>query len=133
MRYTRRRFLRAAGAGLPVFTLMSHSREDRDRVTQDNRPGRSEPPVESWIEVDLDNLKHNLGRVRERVKVPVLAVIKANAYGHGLEKIGRRLDQLGIAGLMVCRLDEAVRLRRSGVACPIYNFGPFLPGRAACR
>ena len=128
MQITRRSFLRFAGAGIPAFPLMSRS--GGTRVVPGSDPEPSHMAVESWIEVDLDNLEYNLNRLRELVKVPVLAVIKANAYGHGLVETAARLDRLGIAGLMVCRLDEAVRIRRSGVTCPVYNFGPFLSGSA---
>jgi len=128
MRITRRSFLRVAGVGIPSVPLMSSF--DRSRVGPGSDPDPSNTAVESWIEVNLNNLEYNLERLRELVKVPVLAVIKANAYGHGLVETAARLDKLGIAGLMVCRLAEAVRLRRSGVACPIYNFGPYLGGSA---
>lgn len=82
---------------------------------------------ESWIELNLKNIGWNLYRIRQLVKKPVLAVIKANAYGHGLEEVAKYLDHEGIDGLMVCKLQEAVRLRRAGVSCSIFNFGPFFP------
>jgi len=56
-----------------------------------------------------------------------MAVIKANAYGHGLVEFGKQLDQMGIDALMVCKFQEAVKLRNSGVICPLYNFGPIIP------
>lgn len=128
MRFTRRSFLGLAGLGIPALPLMIRS--GRGRVVPGSYSAPSGAGVESWIELDLDNLGYNLNRLRELVKVPVLAVIKANAYGHGLVETAARLDKLGSAGLMVCRLAEAVRLRKSGVTCPIYNFGPFLSGSA---
>ena len=53
-----------------------------------------------------------------------MAVIKANAYGHGISLVGTYLDQLGIDSLMVGKFQEAVQLRNAGVSCPIHNFGP---------
>ena len=82
------------------------------------------PSHESWIELSLNNMEWNLTRIRQKVKVPVMGVIKANAYGHGLVEFGKQLARLGIDALMVCKLKEAVRLREAGVSCPIYNFGP---------
>ncbi|MFW6159579.1 MAG: alanine racemase [Acidobacteriota bacterium] len=86
---------------------------------------------ESCIEINAENIKWNLNRVKQKVKTPIMAVIKANAYGHGLVEFGKILDQMGIDALMVCKLLEAVRLRKSGVSCPVYNFGPVIPENTA--
>ena len=83
-----------------------------------------------WIELNLENMGANLNNIRKRVNVPVMAVIKANGYGHGLVEVGRYLDQKGIDYLFVCKLQEAVQLRDAGVACPVLNFGPFCPDDA---
>ncbi|HDT14252.1 MAG TPA: alanine racemase [Candidatus Aminicenantes bacterium] len=82
------------------------------------------------IEVDLGAIGRNLERVRARTNVPVMGVVKANAYGHGLVEVGRFLESAGVAALMTGKLDEAVRLREAGVRCPIANFGPFGPADA---
>jgi alanine racemase len=79
---------------------------------------------ESWIELNTKNIKWNLHKVKNKVKTPVMGVIKANAYGHGLVEFGKELENLGIHSLMVCKLQEAVKLREVGVTCPVYNFGP---------
>ena len=83
-----------------------------------------------WIELNLENMGANLNNIRKRVNVPIMAVIKANGYGHGLVEVGRYLDQEGIDYLFVCKLQEAVQLRDAGVACPVHNFGPFCPDDA---
>lgn len=79
------------------------------------------------IAVDLGAIGRNLERVRKRANVPVMGVVKANAYGHGLVEVGRFLESAGVAALMTGKLDEAARLREAGVRCPIANFGPFGP------
>jgi len=89
------------------------------------KPEKSVP--ESWIELSPANIEWNLKKIKQKVKTPVMGVIKANAYGHGLVEFGKHLDRLGIDALMVCKLEEAVRLRESGISCPIYNFGPVIP------
>ncbi|MCJ7580874.1 MAG: alanine racemase [Candidatus Aminicenantes bacterium] len=66
----------------------------------------------------------NLKQIKKAVGVPIMAVIKANAYGHGISLVGPYLDQLGIDSLMVGKFQEAVQLRNTGVSCPIHNFGP---------
>jgi alanine racemase len=83
------------------------------------------------IEVDLAAIGRNLDRVRRRTKAPVMGVVKANAYGHGLVEVGRFLESAGVAALMTGKLNEAARLRAAGVRCPIANFGPFGPPDAA--
>jgi alanine racemase len=67
----------------------------------------------------------NLSQVRKSVGVPVMAVIKANAYGHGVIEAGQHLEKNGIDYLMVGKLQEALLLRKSGVSAPILNFGSF--------
>ena len=67
----------------------------------------------------------NLSQIRKVAKVPVMAVIKANAYGHGVVEIGRHLEKAGIDYLMVGKLQEALWLREEGVSTPVLNFGPF--------
>jgi len=83
-----------------------------------------------WIELTMDHMGWNLNKIRKHVNRPVLAVIKANAYGHGLIPTALYLEKSGIDSLMVCKLDEAIQLRESGVACPILNFGPYFPESA---
>ena len=78
---------------------------------------------DAWIELNLDNMGHNLEELRRIVNVPVTAVVKANGYGHGLVEVGRYLEQKGIDQLFVCKLQEAMELRNAGVSCPILNFG----------
>ncbi len=85
------------------------------------------PKKDTWIELNLQNMAWNLEKVRSRARVAVMAVIKANAYGHGLVEVGRFLDTQGIDSLMVCKLHEAIELREAGVKCPILNFGPLFP------
>jgi len=77
-----------------------------------------------WIELKLENMGWNLEQIRKFVKVPIMAVIKCNGYGHGLVEVGRYLDQKKIDALMVVSLPEALKLREAGVSCPVHNFGP---------
>ncbi len=128
MSLTRRRLLCGVAAGAASLSFPVGAGPIR-RLFRSPAAGSTAAP-ESWIELDLKSMAHNLQRVRERAGVPIMAVIKANAYGHGLGEIGTFLDRLDIDGLMVCRLEEAVRLREQGVRCAVYNFGPVLEGHA---
>jgi len=82
------------------------------------------------IDISLANLRWNFAQVRTRAKVPVMAVVKANAYGHGLVETARALEKAGAESLMAGKLKEALDLRDAGVRVPILNFGPFGPGDA---
>ncbi len=68
--------------------------------------------------IDLAALRHNLGVARQRAPASrIWAVIKADAYGHGLERAATALA--GADGFAVARVEEALRLRAAGVAQPI--------------
>jgi len=69
-------------------------------------------------EIDLDALRHNYRTARLRHGGKVLAVLKANAYGHGALRCARALDGLA-DGYAVAFLDEALPLREAGVTAPI--------------
>lgn len=71
-------------------------------------------------EIDLSALQHNLETVRKIIdKRPVIAVVKADAYGHGSVEIARRLVGLGVTHLAVAYTGEAKLLRESGIAAEI--------------
>jgi alanine racemase len=121
MKLTRRNFFQFAGLSLPfVFTRRAAEKSNIFSLSNENQG----PSKDTWIELNLQNMAWNLEKVREQAQVPIMAVIKANAYGHGLVEVGRFLDSQGIDALMVCKLHEAIRLREAGVKCPILNFGP---------
>ena len=68
-----------------------------------------------WVEVNLDTLEENFNKIRKAVEpAKVLAVLKANAYGLGVEKIAERLNRAGAAGFCVAELKEALPLVRFG-------------------
>lgn len=83
-----------------------------------------------WLDVDLRNIAWNLEQIRRRVARPVMAVIKANAYGHGLVEVGRFLESRGVEFLAVGKASEAFALRDAGVGARILNFGPFTGAEA---
>ncbi len=80
----------------------------------------------TWAEISLPNLDHNsraLRGMRPR-GCRFLGVVKANAYGHGAIPVAKKLEELGAEYLAVACLDEAVELRRAGIAAPILILGP---------
>ncbi len=70
-------------------------------------------PIKATI--NLSTLRHNLGVVRAHAKQSrVLAVIKANAYGHGVARAARALADAGVDGFALLELDAAIALREAG-------------------
>lgn len=80
-----------------------------------------------WAEIDQSALRHNAALVRERVGrgVELLAVVKANGYGHGMVGVARALAQ-DAQFFGVANLEEATTLRRE-VSHPLIILGPVLP------
>jgi alanine racemase len=83
------------------------------------------------VRVDLDALTHNLHALGAWTGVPVMGVVKAEAYGHGLVRVGLHLQAQGIAQLGVAFLEEGVALRRAGVHVPILVMGGIFGPQAA--
>jgi alanine racemase len=85
----------------------------------------------TWAEIDLDVIAANLAVVRQRLgATEVLAVVKADAYGHGAVPVARRLEREGVAWLGVALPEEGVEIRRAGVATPVLVLGGFAPAQA---
>ncbi len=83
------------------------------------------------VRVDLDALSHNLRALRAHACAPVMAVVKANAYGHGLVPVALHLQAQGVEHLGVAFLEEGVALRRAGVTLPILVMGGIFGPQAA--
>ncbi|WP_240099396.1 alanine racemase [Thermomonas flagellata] len=85
----------------------------------------SDPLIErpSRIVVDLDAIAGNLQAIRARVQRPVMAIVKANAYGHGLVPVARQLQAHGVERLGVAFVEEGIALRRAGITLPILVLG----------
>lgn len=78
----------------------------------------------TFVEVDLSRLTENLATIRSHVApAKVMAILKANAYGHGLVEVARHLSRIGIDYLGVAFLEEGILLREQGVDAPILVLG----------
>ena len=80
--------------------------------------------LRTWVEIDLDALECNFDAVREALpeNIKILAVVKANAYGHGAIGVAKFLEDKADY-LAVAATDEALELRKNGVNCPILILG----------
>lgn len=87
----------------------------------------------TWAEVDLGNLAYNFRAVKRSVMkgVKILVTVKADAYGHGLVPVAKKLVSLGADYLGVASIDEGIRLRQNHVRVPILVMGMVLEEDAA--
>jgi alanine racemase len=81
----------------------------------------------TWIEVNLAAVQRNIGRLKHITGKPVMAVVKANAYGHGLVEVSRVVVEAGVICLCVARIEEALRIREAGIRIPILVMGYVMP------
>lgn len=79
----------------------------------------------SWLEFSLENFRHNWLNIRREVpaQAGMIAVVKANAYGHGSLTIGREAVALGARALAIACVSEAEKLRDGGIDIPILVLG----------
>ncbi len=87
----------------------------------------------TWAEIDLEAVRHNVRAYQRHVGagVKIIAVVKANAYGHGAVPTARAALEAGASMLAVHRLNEGVELRRAGIDAPVLLMGYTPPGGAA--
>lgn len=81
----------------------------------------------TWIEVNLGALQRNISRLKQITGKPVMAVVKANAYGHGLLDVSKAAVEAGVIRLCVARIEEALRIRDAGISIPILVMGYVMP------
>jgi alanine racemase len=80
------------------------------------------------VEIDHNNLVHNLNLIRNRLpKIKIMAVVKANAYGHGDIEIAQTLRKSAVDYFAVAFPEEGIKLRDSGIKTPILVLGAMLP------
>lgn len=86
----------------------------------------------AWIEVDLEAIAHNVRAFRGMLRpgCELIAVVKANAYGHGMVPVAQAALAAGARGLAVASVQEGEQLRRAGVTAPVLVVGPVEPGEA---
>ena len=83
----------------------------------------------TWLEINLDHLRHNLRTLEALTHKPIMLVVKANSYGLGLVEISKAAEEAGISWLGVARIEEALALRVAGVKCNILVLGYTPPKR----
>ncbi|QIZ06144.1 alanine racemase [Priestia megaterium] len=84
---------------------------------------------DTWAEIDLDCILANVASVKKHLPqdVNMIAVVKANAYGHGDIQVAETALEAGAAYLAVAFMDEAIALRKKGITAPILVLGAARP------
>ncbi|WP_229752571.1 alanine racemase [Paenibacillus physcomitrellae] len=84
---------------------------------------------DTWVEVDLDHIAWNIAQIRKQLpeETSFIAVVKANAYGHGDVEVAATAMEAGASYLAVAFLDEALALRDKGITAPILVLGAARP------
>jgi alanine racemase len=80
----------------------------------------------SWIEVDTGALARNLRALADHTSVPICAVVKSNAYGHGIVGASKAFVEAGAGMLGVTRIEEARALRAAGIDAPVLIMMPVI-------
>lgn len=81
-------------------------------------------PPRAWAEIDRSALLHNLAAAQSVwPSMSMMAVVKAGAYGHGLEEVARVFADAGVAFLGVANVGEARRIAQAGIECRLYLLG----------
>ena len=81
--------------------------------------------IRSWVEVNLSNLRHNAKALQQIMpeKCRLMAVVKANAYGHSAVEVSRTLNNAGAQAFAVATVDEGIALRQNGITGKILILG----------
>lgn len=87
----------------------------------------------TWAEISLDAVEHNYREIKKRLRpeTKVCCVVKADAYGHGAERLAEEYEKLGADWFAVSNLEEARQIRRAGARLPILILGYTPPELAA--
>lgn len=84
---------------------------------------------DTWVEINLDAITQNVKLMKEHIgkNVEIIAVVKANGYGHGAVQVANTALEAGATMLAVAFLDEAIALRNAGIHAPILVLGATRP------
>lgn len=79
----------------------------------------------AWIEVNVENLRHNVETLKKAMQpgCELMAVVKAQAYGHGAVLTASHLNKMGVLTFAVATVDEGIALRKGGIYGEILVLG----------
>ncbi len=77
----------------------------------------------TWLEIDLGAIRNNIKAIKQMTGTLVMAVIKANGYGHGALQVAKAATEAGAEWLGVARMEEALNLREAGITSEVMVLG----------
>ena len=83
----------------------------------------------TWLEIDMNAIKQNVAQVKAMTHGEVMAVIKANGYGHGARPVAQAMVAGGADWCGLARIEEALQLRRAGISCRMLVLGYTPPAK----
>lgn len=90
---------------------------------------KAQQPYATWVEVDLNLLHNNIKIIQEKTNSPIMAVVKANGYGHGFMPITHTAEKAGISWFGVARPRMAIKMRQEGIQGNLLILGYIAPER----
>lgn len=101
------------------ITMLIEKFHNDSQNKDNNRKSRT------WIEINTGNLKHNAKTLMAHMPLEceMMAVVKANAYGHGAVKVSRVLNEIGVKAFAVATIEEGIELRKHGIHGDILVLG----------
>lgn len=82
--------------------------------------------MNTWLNINLSNIVYNIKQIKNLIgkNKEIIAVVKSNAYGHGLVPVSKTAVKAGVKMLAVINIEEASALRKSGIKVPVLILGP---------
>jgi len=86
---------------------------------------KASPCGRAWVEIDLNALAHNIQQLKQLLspQTELMAVVKADAYGHGAVRVAQTVLQHGVTWLAVATISEGIELRQASITAPILVLG----------
>lgn len=117
-----------------ILCALHQKANTRQSALQNPLPGKEQNigAGRAYVEIDLRNLKHNAKVLQKAMpaNTKLMAVIKADAYGHNARKVAECLNQTGVESFAVAAIDEGIALRKHGIRGEILILGYTAPDRA---
>ncbi len=112
-----------------LFALVTTVIWDKYKV---KKPKHKADVDRAILEINLDHLEHNVRALNEAIKSKgkLMAVVKADAYGHGLYEIATHVNRMGVRTFAAATIDEGIALRKYGILGVILVLGYTAPERA---
>ncbi|MEC0241218.1 serine racemase VanT catalytic subunit [Paenibacillus dokdonensis] len=114
--------------------IRSFTKKNHNVPTMPSKNGQKEASRDrAWAEINLEHVRHNAAELQWLLpsKSKIMAVVKANAYGHGSTEVAKCLNQQGINHFAVAEIGEGIRLRKQGVLGEILILGYTSPELAS--